>query len=221
MTWALVVSDSQVVSPRPAPGPAAHATYVAKLTNLGAYARSDAELMAGITGAQQYWVRESAGMIPGWSTASAITPTTSAPAAAAPGCGLAGDGAQFSSIMRDPGDRLFPGVDFSGDSPNHLVVLVPSACTNDVAAGLGRLGTSFANGGGVMLLELPPVDLQTVLEHEYGHNVGLEHANNARKEYGDLYELMGAGPDGFLQPRPGDRLPLGTGDRRSRRGGER
>lgn len=197
---ALVVRDSGTSAPRPAPGPAAHTTYIAKLTNLGAYSRSDTDILAQINAAQQYWLRESGGVIPTWSTASAVTATTSAAATVAGGCGLGNGGAEFGAIAQDVGGRLFPGVDFSGESPNHLVVVVPDDCANSVAVGRARLGMSFANGGPSILMEQTGNEMTSTMEHEYGHNVGLQHANNARSEYGDLYEVMGSGIIGYAAP---------------------
>ena len=47
-------------------------------------------------------------------------------------------------------------------------------------------------------------------EHEFGHNVGLQHANNPRAEYGGLYEVMGSGPSRLHQPDARHRLPAGS-----------
>lgn len=196
----VVARDVRVVSPRPATSVAPHATYLAKVTNLGAFSVSDTELAAQIDAAQQYWVRESGGVIPSWSTVTGLTPTDSAAASVAGGCGLGANGAQFDAIYRDVAARLYPGVDFSGDSTNHLVIVVPSACFTTEAVGRARLGVSLNSGGPVILLERAGGAMQNTLEHEYGHNVGLEHSNNGRAEYGGLYEVMGSEPAGHTNP---------------------
>ncbi|HSU01120.1 MAG TPA: hypothetical protein VLK03_01105 [Nocardioides sp.] len=195
----LEVVDARVAAPAPAPGPAAHATYVAKVTNFGTIGLTDAQILAGVSGAQQYWVRESAGQVPAWTTASAVVPVAAGAGSVAAGCGLGNGGADFDAIAGNVAAQAFPGVDFSGRSPNHLVVVVPDGCGGSVG-GRGNLGTSFANGGPVILQAEPGIDFRVVLEHEYGHNVGLQHAGNNVNEYGDVYEVMGAGPMGYPNP---------------------
>lgn len=193
----LAVVSSRVAAAAPSPGPVAHTTYVAKVTNFGAIGLTDAQILATVQGAQAYWVRESAGMIPSWSTASAVVPVASGAGSAAGGCGLGNGGADFDAIADNVAAQAYPGVDFSGASPNHLVVVVPDACGGTVS-GRGRRGTSFGSGGPVIIdARAQP---QPTLEHEFGHNVGLQHANNTAAEYGDLYEVMGAGPDAFPHP---------------------
>lgn len=199
-TSGVAARDVRVVSPRPATGPAPHATYLVKLTNLGAFSVSDTELITQVNAAQQYWVRESAGVIPSWPTVTGMTTTDSAAASVAGGCGLGANGAQFDAIFRDVAARVYPGVDFSGDSPNHLVIVVPSACYFQEAAGRARRGVSLNSGGPVIVIERPGTEMQDTLEHEYGHNVGLQHSNNARAEYGNLYEVMGSGPRNYTNP---------------------
>ena len=53
----------------PSPGPTPHNTYVAKVTNFGPIGLTDQQILDGLAGAQQYWVRESSGLIPAWGTA--------------------------------------------------------------------------------------------------------------------------------------------------------
>lgn len=196
----VVARDVRVVSPRPAAGPAPHATYLVKLTNLGAFSVSDTEIINQLDAAQQYWVRESAGVIPSWPIVTAMATTDSAAASVAGGCGLGNNGAQFDAIYRDVASRVYPGVDFSGDSPNHLVIVVPSACYSAEAVGRARRGVSLNSGGPAIVLERAGGALQNTMEHEYGHNVGLQHSNNARAEYGNVYEVMGAEPAGHGNP---------------------
>ncbi|MDZ5663566.1 hypothetical protein SFC79_17460 [Nocardioides sp. S-58] len=195
----LEVVSARVASPGPSAGPTNHATYVARVTNFGAVGLTDAQILDGLAGAQQYWVRESGGQIPSWTTASPVVPVASAAGSTASGCGLGAGGADFGAIAASVGSQAFPGVDFSGSSPHHLVVVVPDGCGGTVG-GRARLGSSFASGGPVILQAEARVDFRIVLEHEYGHNVSLEHANTAAAEYGNLYEVMGAGPSGFANP---------------------
>lgn len=194
----LEVVSARVAQPAPPPGPTNHTTYVAKVTNFGAIGLTDEQILATVNASQQYWVRESAGHIPAWTTATGVVPVASAAGSAANGCGLGAGGADFGAIVQSVGSQAFPGVDFSGKSPNHLVVVVPHGCGGSEASGRARVGMSFANGGPVIIDARPQA--QPTLDHEFGHNVGLQHANNATAEYGDVYEVMGAAADQFSSP---------------------
>ena len=91
-------------------------------------------------------------------------------------------------------------MDFSGRSPNHLVVVVPDECGVGEASGRGRLGTSLANGGPVIIEANAGTGFRTVLEHEFGHNLGLAARQQRHIEYGDLYEVMGTSVINRLSP---------------------
>lgn len=191
------VVDARVSAPAPSPGPTNHTTYVARVTNFGAIGLTDAQILATVDASQAYWVRESGGQIPSWTRATGVVPVASSAGSAAAGCGLGNNGADFGAVSQAVGSAAFPGVDFSGTTTNHLVVVVPNGC-GGTASGRGRIGTSFANGGPVIIDARPQP--QPTLDHEFGHNLGLQHANNAAAEYGDVYEVMGAGPDQYRSP---------------------
>ncbi|RYB96593.1 hypothetical protein EUA06_03260 [Nocardioides glacieisoli] len=78
--------------------------------------------------------------------------------------------------------------------------MVPDDCGANEAAGRGRLGTSLASGGPVIIEAEPGAGFRVILEHEFGHNVGLQHSNNRFQEYGGNYEVMGAGPSNYTNP---------------------
>ena len=198
----LTVVESRVAERAPSPaGVAAHTTYVARVVNWGAdFKQTDPQILDGLAQAQQWWVGQSAGVIPAWTTATGVALVSSGASSFAAGCGLRNNGEGFSEIAADVAAQAFPGVDFSGRSTNHLVVVVPDGCGAGEASGRGRLGTSFANGGPVIIEANPGTGFRTVLEHEYGHNVGLQHGNNVTAEYGDLYEVMGTSVTGRLSP---------------------
>ncbi|RYC13763.1 hypothetical protein [Nocardioides zhouii] len=196
----LTVVDSRVAARAPSAAATAHTTYVARIVNWGAdFKQTDQQILDGLGQAQQWWVGQSGGVIPTWTTASGIAPVTSGASSFEAGCGLRNNGDGFSEIAADVAGQAFPGVDFSGRSPNHLVVVVPDGCGAGEASGRGRLGTSLANGGPVIIEANAGTGFRTVLEHEYGHNVGLQHANNDI-EYGDLYEVMGTSVVNRLSP---------------------
>ncbi|MDR7254024.1 hypothetical protein J2X46_003014 [Nocardioides sp. BE266] len=192
----LKVVTSRTSAPAPSPGPANHTTYVARVTNFGPIALTDAQILATVDASQAYWVRESSGQIPAWRRATGVVPVASSVGSTSD-CGLGNGGASFASISQAVGSAAFPGVDFSGASTNHLVVVVPNGC-GGTTSGRGRIGTSFANGGPVIIDARPQP--QPTLDHEFGHNLGLQHANNSAAEYGDVYEVMGAGPDQYRSP---------------------
>ncbi len=175
-----------------APGPTAHTTYVAQVMNLGAYDRDINLAMAEIGQAQNYWIRESAGLISSWPAPTSVVPVNVS-GAAAPGCGLGDGGRTFGQMAAEAGAQAYPGVDFSGNSPNHLVVLVPAPCYDATAVGRAALGTSFASGGpAIVLVSAQAEDITWTTSHEFGHTFSLQHANSPAAEYGDVYEVMGA-----------------------------
>lgn len=192
----LKVVTSRTSEPAPSPGPANHTTYVARVTNFGAIGLTDAQILATVDASQAYWVRESAGQIPAWTRATGVVPVAST-AGSPSDCGLGNGGASFGAVAQAVGGAAFPGVDFSGNTTNHLVVVVPNGC-GGTASGRGRIGSSFVSGGPVIIDARPQP--QPTLDHEFGHNLGLQHANNGTAEYGDVYEVMGAGPDQYRSP---------------------
>lgn len=191
------VVSARVAPPGPAPAATNHVTYVAKVTNFGAIALTDAQILANIDATQAYWVRESGGQIPSWTRTPTVAAVASGAGSAANGCGLGNGGVDFAAITQSVGSQAYPGVDFSGLSPNHLVVVVPNGCGGTEASGRARVGSSFASGGPA-IIDARPLPLPT-LDHELGHNLGLQHANTTI-EYGNNYEVMGAGPDTFTSP---------------------
>ncbi|WP_374458190.1 hypothetical protein [Nocardioides sp.] len=190
------VVSARTSAPAPSPGPTNHTTYVAKVTNFGAIGLTDAQILATVDASQAYWVRESSGQVPSWTRATGVVPVASS-AGSPSDCGLGNGGASFGAIVQAVGSAAFPGVDFSGNTANHLVVVVPNGC-GGTTSGRGRIGSTFANGGPVIIDARPQP--QPTLDHEFGHNLGLQHANNTAAEYGDVYEVMGAGPDQYSSP---------------------
>ncbi|CAM3778070.1 hypothetical protein [Nocardioides zeicaulis] len=185
------VLEARTSERAPAPGPSAHTTYVAKITNFGTIGLTDQQVLDTITGSQAYWVRESGGLVPSFTTVTGVAAVAAGAGSAAGGCGLGNGGADFDAIAQNVAAQAYPGVDFSGASPNHLVIMVPDGCGGGTT-GRARLGTSFANGGPAIVAAQTPAETLSTLNHEWGHNLGLQHANNIRAEYGDLYEVMGA-----------------------------
>ncbi len=101
----------------------------------------------------------------------------------------------------------FPGVSFSGSSPNHLIVLLPGCG----GGGIGTVGTSLASGGKSAVALQSGAEFQ-IGAHELGHNVGLGHANIeycdtggancAIDAYGNAYSPMASVLGGPNSPNP-------------------
>lgn len=89
------------------------------MTNWGAdFKQTDQQILDGLAQAQQWWVGQSGGAVPSWATASGIAPVASGASSLEAGCGLRNNGAGFSEIAADVAGQAYPGVDFSGRSPN-------------------------------------------------------------------------------------------------------
>jgi len=65
-----------------------------------------------------------------------------------------------------------------GSAGAHVAVLLPAACENDQPLGVANVG-DHAHDNGVSLVVLGQGLDRTVLVHELGHNMGLDHANVA------------------------------------------
>ncbi|WP_062466923.1 Ig-like domain repeat protein [Demequina maris] len=105
-----------------------------------------------------YWMREARGAISTFDIAGTAT--------------LALDrscSASYTTLW-SAASELFPGVAF-GEGGNHLVVYTPTECTWGYA-GVATVGSRMGNG----YIHMPrPLSSATV--HEFGHNLGLGHAN--------------------------------------------
>ena len=94
---------------------------------------------------------------------SAATPTNS--------CGLQSSAhAVFAEA-----EALFPDVEF-GQGTDHLVVIVPNACSTSSAKGTGHVGSGFGSGGDQIALG-DGASAVAIMTHEWGHNFGLGHSN--------------------------------------------
>ncbi|MFV0434511.1 MAG: M12 family metallo-peptidase [Leucobacter sp.] len=178
-----------------APAHSHHRIYVAVIGNRGA----QGSYSAAVEKARAYWQTQGNG----YTTVSlAGTKTyTAAKATQSNSCGME---SSFDAVITEAAAQ-FPGVAFStaqSASPNHLVVLAPSACTNGYL-GLAYVGAGLRSGGAVVAAT--GSEVTTVIPHEIGHNLSLEHSGvlpvenpNADPcaldqvcfEYGDLSSLM-------------------------------
>ncbi len=186
------------------PTPAAHHAYVAIVDGVGTYnGMTDADLLARVHQATDFWVDQSDGVISSFDAQTKHV--TSAEAASRSGCGL-GSGTDTEAVWNEVDDQ-FPGVDFDHGS-NHLLVLLPDECPVVSAIGMGRLGSSLASGGRVLFQAERP-DAVSTLTHEMGHNFSLMHANVKAcspynpdycpgGEYGDYYDVMSNDGKGVL-----------------------
>jgi len=106
-------------------------------------------------------------------------------------------------------------MDYVSDQSRHLLVLVPAGCGG---TGVGSFrGAANAASGGTIWVSISGRDDLSVVAHEFGHNLGLNHSNTHHcadptmseglfdaaantwsdgcqdEEYGDFFDLMGAG----------------------------
>ncbi|MGN0065140.1 MAG: hypothetical protein ACI379_12940 [Nocardioides sp.] len=171
-----------------------HRTYVAMATNLGRLSAPNDALLKRMGQAQKYWVRESRGRIKTWATPGRIKKFRTTTTTVARACGLGSS--DFMEFTQEAGRKAFPGVDFSGRKPNHLVVVVPGSCTHTGVVGRAQIGVSLKSGGPAIISsdEYYAGATKFTTAHELGHTFGMHHANTPGYSYGDAYEVMGSAP---------------------------
>jgi hypothetical protein len=165
-----------------APGPAEEHAYVVKITNQGDFAVSDATILDVVDTALQRWVVESEHVISSFTRVGGLHELATD-----------SDCSDEYVLWDEAQEKLFPDVDFGGESGNHLIVIGPAACPS----GHGTVGDDLHSGGLVTVRFNPDSSPQTLL-HELGHNFGLEHAHAlkcnpgcADVAYGNDYSFMG------------------------------
>ncbi|MGQ7294952.1 hypothetical protein [Quadrisphaera sp. KR29] len=120
---------------------------------------TDAAVRANVASASSYWSGQTAGAID-FSTAS-ITRYNST---------IACSPYSYSSAWNEA--RTQTG--FTPGANKHLVIIYPQAAYNDGCSyGLGTVGSSVGGGGSVYVTDLS----WSVLAHELGHNMSLQHSN--------------------------------------------
>lgn len=149
-----------------------HQAYVVKLIDTGSQGRTfsetDAQLLAHVDGALDYWVDQSD------QTISSFTRTAGLPT-------INGDcsAANVYSSAWTAGHALFPGVTFGGTTGNHLIVLAPGGCGPTGIASIGSLANGLSSGGDVFVSDSASI-IDTSLVHELGHNFSFQHADAVR-----------------------------------------
>lgn len=188
------VLDGQVTPYTAAAKSGRHRTYVAMATNLGSLSSANSTLLSRIGQAQKYWVRESRGRIKSWAAPKRIKKFRTSTTSVSRACGLGST--DFMEFTMEAGRKAFPGVDFSGRKPNHLVVVVPGACDHTGVVGRAQIGVNLTSGGPAIVSSAEYYDGATkfTTAHELGHTFGMYHANTAGYAYGDAYEVMGSMP---------------------------
>ena len=175
--------------------PMAHRMYVAVVDNLGAYPHgysTDEEITRSVQAAGDYWVGELGGAIPSFDVVQLVHVNS-----AETGCNVA-----YSMI--DAAESALPKEAFEKGA--HVVVLTPSQCSiGPGQAGVAYRGARTLHAGGGIIGQMGARGT-TIVAHELGHTLGLDHANLERctstartcpsTEYGDLTSVMGFGPAG-------------------------
>jgi hypothetical protein len=168
--------------------------YVVRAKNLGKLNHPQKQVLNRLNQAQKYWIKQSGGKIKKWAKPKKVKTFRTTTTSVAAGCGLGGS--DFYRFVQEAARKTYPKVNFSGRSPNHLVVLVPGKCSHSGVVGRAQLGDGFASGGPSVIssLESYPGATKFTAAHEWGHNFSMHHANTATHEYGDAYEVMGSVP---------------------------
>ncbi|WP_371628125.1 hypothetical protein OG245_37795 (plasmid) [Streptomyces sp. NBC_01116] len=196
---------------------AVHQAYVVKLIDTSPQGRTfpetDAQLLAHVDGALDYWVDQSDQAISSF-TRTAGLPTINGDCSAS----------NVHSSAWTAGHALFPGVTFGGATGNHLIVLAPSGCGPTGIASIGSLANGLNSGGDVFVSDSPSI-IDTSLVHELGHNFSFDHANAVRctasggtttcaEEGGrDFYSVMAASVIGLAGRPPFLSTALGSFER--------
>ncbi len=189
---------------------ATHRWFVAVPGNFGALGMTDAQVMAKVGWAADFWTAQANGAIADIAVPAGITRYTATATSESAGCGLSGS--DFSATVTEAAAK-FPGANFSGG--DQLLVLVPPSCASGGTTGRGTIGAvSFARGG-YSISKADPAIFEWTLAHELGHNYGYGHAAlgpctpTCAREYGDYYSVMGGVVSGLPVP-----PALGTRSRR-------
>jgi hypothetical protein len=182
-----------LTDPAAALTPATHQQFVGAIDNKGTLGQDDTALLGHVSTVGSYWESEANGKI-----GSVVVPATVThydTAVSTTDCGLGND---FFTMVQEA-ENHFPAFDpAAGDQ---LVLFVPNACSSGAIVGEGTVGTSFANGG--ELIVKAGTSIEGTYAHEVGHNYGFNHANARRSgsslEYYGIYDVMGFALDGFNQ----------------------
>ncbi|RYJ07444.1 MAG: hypothetical protein EON52_01250, partial [Actinomycetales bacterium] len=150
--------------------PAPQRAYVAVVANSGnSDLDADATLEARVDPALQWWETEADEAITSFDRAGGTRRYTSSISDTTLRCGLGNPGPLWTEAAQQ-----FPGVNFNV-AGNHLVVIVSSTCAAS-GLGIGTMGTSISDGGLVTVKQGADTFMAT-LDHELGHNFGLDHAS--------------------------------------------
>ncbi len=85
-----------------------------------------------------------------------------------------------------------PSVDFTRYS-RIILYMPPTACFSGGDAGIGKLPVDTQDGKIRASIAKIASSNEYNVVHEFGHNVGLDHAGAGGEEYGDPYNIMGSG----------------------------
>lgn len=177
-----------------------HTVSISVASNIGAVRVTDAQMIAAVSRAAQYWVRESDGRIARFDLVGPPVSFDSREALPGGGCGTGwnhNSPALYDSLA-DAYATVSP--ELRASPTHHTVVVIPVACKLGGGA-YASTGEGLSSGGYVVVGGSSA--MAGLLTHEFGHNLGLMHAssvyprNNGTEatpyEYGSEYDPMGTG----------------------------
>ncbi len=188
-----VTSYTLSAEPEAAPSATSHRWFVAAPANFGAFAMTDAEILARLGWVATYWKKQSNGVITDISVPSTITRYQASATSPAGGCGLTGS--DFNATVQEAA-AAFPGASFGGT--DQLLVLMPPTCSTGGTVGRGTLPYRLSFGNGYYsITKVSSSTFEWTLAHELGHNYGYGHSSlgpcspSCTSTYGDFYSVMG------------------------------
>lgn len=181
------VSSARIAAVATTATPQAHRAYVAVIENSGSKnLAASSTLQSRIDSGLAWWRNQANGAITSFTRPSSTVRYSSKLDSTAR-CGLSAPDALWNEAA-----AKFPSVNFNANG-NHLVVIVSNTCDG---TGIGTIGASMASSGYVTMTQDATVFPATI-DHELGHNFGLDHANFCAQgcsqavEYWNLYSVMG------------------------------
>lgn len=164
--------------------------YIVRVTNTGSII-SDGAARSQVDAAMNFWRAEAGSAVSSFRLIRSASFASKA-STQSERCGLA-SGSGAMNLWNEAANAI----DYPGGAGDHLMVVVSQDCLDlGGAAGIGTIGSGFSDTGALIVTDEASI-LPSTLAHEFGHNVGLGHANftcstcGGSTAYMNLYSVMG------------------------------